>query len=124
MITQNRNELGKILKQRRLIAKLTQHQLSVISGVSRSHLSRIEKGERYQSAHVLHRIAKPLDSGESELFAFAGYLSHQSPDTVEESPSRRLDPYVATVLSQEPLDMQNTVIGILTILKEITKSKS
>ena len=123
MVTENRPDLGKILKQRRRIAKLTQYQLSNISGVSRSHLSRIEKGERYPSAHVLHKIAKPLGSGESELFTFAGYLSPQSPDTVRVSRSRQLDPYVASVLSQEPPDVQHAVIGILATLKKIIKKK-
>jgi len=35
-----------------------------------------------------------------------------------------LDPYVARVLSQEPIDVQRAVIGILTILKSIAKSMS
>jgi hypothetical protein len=33
----------------------------------------------------------------------------------------RLDPYVARVLAQEPIEMQRAVIGILTILKSIAK---
>ncbi len=34
----------------------------------------------------------------------------------------RLDPYVARVLAQEPIELQRAVIGILTILKSIAKS--
>ncbi len=34
----------------------------------------------------------------------------------------RLDPYVARVLSQEPIDIQRSIIGILIILKSIAKS--
>lgn len=119
----DKNDLGKILKQRRLIAKLTLDQLSITSGVSAAHLSRIERGERYPSAHILRKIAKPLGIAESGLFAFAGYLSHQLPNMVGSTNDRQLDPYVATVLSQEPPDIQRTVIGILAILKEITKAK-
>ena len=36
--------------------------------------------------------------------------------------SRRLDPYVARVLEQEPVDVQRTVVRILTILKSIAKN--
>jgi len=35
--------------------------------------------------------------------------------------SDRLDPYVARVLAQEPVEIQRAVIGILTILKSIAK---
>ena len=120
----DKNDLGKILKQRRFIAKLTLYQLSITSGVSASHLSRIERGERYPSAHILRKIAKPLGIAESELFTFAGYLSHQLPNMVGSTNDRQLDPYVATVLSQEPPDIQRTVISILAILKEISKAKT
>ena len=120
----DKNDLGKIVKQQRLIAKLTLYQLSIASGVSTSHLSRIEKGERYPSAHILRKIAKPLGIAESELFTFAGYLSHQLPNMIGSTSERQLDPYVAAVLSQEPPDIQRAVIGILAILKEITKAKT
>ncbi|GAI09680.1 unnamed protein product, partial [marine sediment metagenome] len=33
----------------------------------------------------------------------------------------RLDPYVGRILSQEPVEVQRTVIGILSILKSIAK---
>lgn len=124
MIAEERDDLRKMLKQRRLIARLTLYQLSIASGISASYLSRIERGERYPSAHVLRKIAKPLGIGESGLFTFAGYLSHQLPNMVGSFNDRQLDPYVASVLSQEPRDIQRTVIGILTILKEITKAKA
>ena len=45
----------------------------------------------------------------------------------EKSPlygSDRLDPYVARVLAQEPVEMQRAVIGILSILKSLAKSLS
>ena len=106
---------------------LTLQELAARSGVSASHLGRIERGERFPSAHILQRIAKPLSFGEDELFTLAGYLTPHSPMIAEESPlygSERLDPYVARVLAQEPIEMQRAVIGILTILKSIAKSTS
>jgi len=95
-----------------------------MSGVSPSHLGRIERGERFPSAHILRRIAKPLGFDENDLFTLAGYLSPQSPGIAEAVPSYNcegLDPYVARVLSQETVEVQRTVIGILTILKSIAR---
>jgi len=150
----NNNEgeyLGRILKQRRVMIPLTLRGLAAISGTSSSHLGRIERGERFPSALILRKIAKPLGFEESELFSLAGFLS---PGTVlkvecawcgkdmgekdgkgQEGTShgicdecaakmmeRRLDPIVARVLAQEPVEVQRTVIGILSILKSIAKA--
>jgi len=115
----NRNDFVKMLKQKRVMVELTLHQLSVASGVSASHLGRIERGERYPSARILRKLAKPLGFEESELFTLADYMT--PPTGVEEPPGTRLDPYVAKVLSEEPVEIQRTVIGIITILKSMTK---
>ena len=119
------NDLGKIIKQQRITIPLTLQELTAKSGVSSSHLGRIERGERFPSAHVLRKIARPLDFEEDELLTLAGYLSPQPRRIAEESPGysgRRVDPYVARVLAQEPVDTQRAVIGILTILKSLAKS--
>ena len=116
--------LGKIIKEQRIRVPLTLRELADMSGTSSSHLGRIERGERFPSAHVLRKVAKPLGFDEDELFTLAGYLSPQT--SVAESSSnygnRRLDPFVARILAEEPPDMQRAVIGILTILKSIAKS--
>ena len=119
------NDLGKIIKQQRITVPLTLQELTAKSGVSSSHLGRVERGERFPSAHVLRKIARPLGFEEDELLTLAGYLSPQPRRIAEESPSYssgRVDPYVARVLAQEPVDVQRTVIGILTILKSLAKS--
>jgi len=119
------NDLGKIIKQQRITIPLTLQELTAKSGVSSSHLGRVERGERFPSAHVLRKIARPLGFEENELLTLAGYLSPQPRRIAEESPSYsdgRVDPYVARVLAQEPVDTQRAVIGILTILKSIAKS--
>ena len=118
------NHLGEIIKQQRIALSLTLQQLAARSGVSASHLGRMERGERFPSAHILQKIARPLSFEEDELFMLAGYLSPHSPMVAEKSPvyrQDRLDPYVARVLAQEPIEMQRAVIGILTILKSIAK---
>ena len=119
------NNLGKIIRQQRAAMPLTLQELATSSGVSPSHLGRIERGERFPSASILRKIAKPLGFEEDELFTLAGYLSPQPTSIAESNPpysGRGLDPYVARVLAQEPVDVQRAVIGILTILKSIAKS--
>jgi len=119
------NDLGKIIKQQRITMPLTLQELTAQSGVSSSHLGRVERGERFPSAHVLRKIARPLGFEEDELLTLAGYLSPQPRKIAEESPGYsggRVDPYVARVLAQEPVDVQRAVIGILAILKSLAKS--
>jgi len=119
------NELGKIIKQQRLSIPLTLQELTAKSGVSSSHLGRIERGERFPSAHVLRKIARPLGFEENELFTLANYLPAQAHRIAEEGPSYsggRVDPYVSRVLAQEPIDVQRAVIGILAILKSMARS--
>jgi len=125
MDNNHKNQLGGIIKQQRVTVPLTLQELAASSGVSSSHLGRIERGERFPSARILRKIAKPLGFEEDELFALAGYLSPLSPRIAERNPEysgNRLDPYVARVLAQEPVKVQHAVIGILTILKSIAKT--
>jgi transcriptional regulator with XRE-family HTH domain len=120
-----RTEFGEMLRQQRVMASLTLGELAERSGVSASHLGRIERGERFPSGRILRRLARPLGFEENELFALAGYLSPASSAVAEESPAyagRQLDPYVARMLSQEPVDVQRAVIGILSIMKTIAGS--
>jgi transcriptional regulator with XRE-family HTH domain len=100
-------------------------ELASKAKVSASHLGRIERGERFPSAHILRKIAAPLGFEENELFTLAGYLSTPASATAERIPisaSGKLDPYVARVLSQEPPEIQRAVIGILTILRSIARN--
>ncbi len=118
------NNLGAIIKQQRVMVPLTLQELATMTGISPSHLGRIERGERFPSAHVLRKIAGPLGFDENELFTLAGYLSPQPPTIAEAEVSYgggRLDPYVSRVLAQEPVDVQRAVISILSILKSIAK---
>ena len=78
------SNLGRILKQQRIAIPLTLQELATTSGVSSSHLGRIERGERFPSAHILRKIAKPLGFDEDELFTLAGFLSPQSPSIAED----------------------------------------
>lgn len=126
MVNNYGNDLAMAIKERRILIPLTLRDLGAKSGVSSSHLSRIEKRERFPSAHILQKVAKPLGFDENELFMLAGYLSHQSPIEVGSHENhyhqKGLDPCVASVLAQEPVKIQRTVIGILRILRSLAKS--
>jgi transcriptional regulator with XRE-family HTH domain len=123
----NNSDLGKIIKQQRITTPLTLQELAQASGVSSSHLGRIERGERFPSARILRKIAKPLGFDEDELFTLAGFLSPQTSGVGENSTSysaRQLDPYVAKMLAEETPEIQRSVIGILSLLKSIAKGTS
>lgn len=57
-------EIGRIIKQHRIVMSLTMSDLAKKSGVSASHLGRIESGEQFPSARILRKIASPLGLGE------------------------------------------------------------
>ncbi len=71
--------LGSLIKRQRNRLGLTLPVLAAKSGVSATHLSRIEKAQRYPSVNVLRKIAEPLGLNEQELFNLAGYLPSEHP---------------------------------------------
>ena len=122
MTADKRNDLAKILKQRRVMIPLTLQELSAKSGVSESHLARVERGGRFPSAGILQRIAKPLDFSQHELFTLADYLPSRSSNIADSFSGRQLDPYVAAVLSQDPVEIQRTAVAVLGFVKSMAKS--
>jgi len=116
------NNLGKMIKQRRVITQLSLVKLAVATGVSASLINRIERGERFPSARTLHRLAKPLGFAERELLSLANLLPPQSSNMVDsEVDLWKLDPYVAIELSKEPVEVQRAILAILYVLKGIAK---
>jgi len=80
----------------------------------------MENGQRFRSARTLRKVAGLLEFGELELFACAHYLSAESSNVVDgEAQTENLDPHVAIVLSREPVELQRTVVGIITVLKAL-----
>jgi len=125
-MSQSGNDLGRVLYRQRIALRLTLDELSFASGVSSSHLGRIERGERFPSAHVLRKIAKPLGFEEDALFTLAGFLPSDNPHADEEKDpvysQRKLDPYVAELLSEETVEVQRAVIDILNTMKLISRA--
>ncbi len=121
------SDLGKIIKQQRIKVPLTLQELAAESGVSSSHLGRIERSERFPSARILRKIAKPLGFDEDDLFTLAGFLSPQASGVEEQGArynARQLDPYVARMLAEETPEVQRAVIGILSLLKSVARGMS
>jgi transcriptional regulator with XRE-family HTH domain len=118
------DKLGELLRVQRAAMHLTLHQLSAQSNVSPSHLGRIEKGTRFPSAKVLNRLAGPLGFGQEELLEMAGFMSPDSPANEKAGTVKtgRVDPYVAKILGEESPEIQRTLLGILSILKNIARS--
>jgi transcriptional regulator with XRE-family HTH domain len=114
--------IGSILKQLRVRADISRMQLSAASGVSPSHLTRIENGQRFPSAKVLRRIAPHLRIGEVELLSLAGYVSLDQYGRLGSADSSKLDPNVVAILSQEPVEVQRAVVSILSMVKYIAES--
>lgn len=115
-------ELGKIIKHQRMSMSMTLQELADRSGVSPSHVARIEMGQRFPSARILKKMAEPLGFDVNELFTLAGYLPPQSGVAEEVAPyGGGLDPYVARTLAKEPVEIQRTLIVILDTLKNIAR---
>lgn len=118
------NSIGEILRQRRISIPLTLYELSSSSGVSQSHIGRIERGERFPSARVLKKIAIPLGFQEVDLFILAGLLTESTNEdkgSIRSKYNLTIDPIVADTLARESVEVQRAVIGILSLLKMISK---
>ena len=104
---------------------MTLRELATKSSVSSPHLGRIEQGQRFPSAHILLKIAEPLGFKANGLFMLVGYLSNRSPNDdkndINSYQEGRLDSSIAMMLSQEPVDVQRTVLGILSTIKYLAK---
>ena len=72
-----RHNIAKIIREQRKSLSLSLRRLSRLSGVSVSHLGRIEQGLRKPSPRTLQRIAKPLGFDLDELLVEAGFLLSQ-----------------------------------------------
>lgn len=64
--------LGKAVRRLRKAAALSQESLADASGIDRSHMGRIERGERNVTFLNIARIASALNALPSELLHEAG----------------------------------------------------
>jgi transcriptional regulator with XRE-family HTH domain len=64
--------IGEAVRARRTLMGLSQEALADYSEIDRSHMGKIERGERNVTILNLIRIAKAMDCAPSELLSEAG----------------------------------------------------
>ncbi len=64
--------LGAAVRGRRKALEISQESLALLAGIDRSHMGRIERGERNVTLLNLLRIADALDCQPSALLTAAG----------------------------------------------------
>ena len=65
---------GKVLRQVRRNAKLTQEQLAHSAGLDRSYISLIERGERQPTVRVIFDLARAIGTTPRELITLTEEL--------------------------------------------------
>lgn len=75
--------LGEIIRRQRELAALPMRQLAAAVGISNPYLSQIERGLREPSETVLDAIAESLATTADALYAEAGYVEPDEPETQE-----------------------------------------
>ena len=66
-------QLGQVIRARRLTVDLSQEALANLAGIDRSHMGKIERGERNVTLLNIERIADALNTAPSNLLAEAGF---------------------------------------------------
>ena len=69
-MTSDIKKFGKRVKDLRLEAGYSQEELSEKMGISREHLSLVERGQRYLGLKKVFLLAKTLNIKPCELFKF------------------------------------------------------
>lgn len=64
--------IGAAIRARRRAQEISQEHLAFLAGIDRSHMGKIERGERNVSVMNLIRICTALHTRASELLATAG----------------------------------------------------
>ncbi|MEG3835142.1 MULTISPECIES: helix-turn-helix transcriptional regulator [unclassified Microcoleus] len=67
-----KKRFGKAIRRRRRELDLSQEHLAEISGLHRTYISSIERGQRNPSLENIDNLTKALDISISELFANYG----------------------------------------------------
>lgn len=65
--------LGQTVRARRADLGLSQEELAHLSGIDRSHMGKIERGERNVTILNIERVAAALQTTPSKLLNEAGY---------------------------------------------------
>lgn len=63
-------KFGEVVKRIRIEQKLSQEKLAELTGLHRTYISEVERGERNVSLVNIYRIAHGLNKNVSELFLY------------------------------------------------------
>jgi transcriptional regulator with XRE-family HTH domain len=61
-VTDLRQNLGREIREARLLAGISQEDLALMADIDRSYVSQLERGIANPSLLILHRLAKVLNS--------------------------------------------------------------
>jgi transcriptional regulator with XRE-family HTH domain len=73
--------LGEIIRRQRELNELSMRQLAAMVGISNPYLSQIERGLREPSDRVVDAIARTLRMSADSLYAQAGLLDEDEPES-------------------------------------------
>ncbi|GLO65006.1 helix-turn-helix domain-containing protein [Oceanobacillus kimchii] len=79
-MNEKRNKIGRFIKKYRQEKEMSLRALSEITGISFSHVSKIERGEHTPSKETISIIANKLDLDENELLIMSGYTPNNGLD--------------------------------------------
>ena len=65
------NRFGQAVREARIAAGLTQEELADRSGLDRSYIGGVERGERNPTLTVIEKIAEGFDITLAELFSYS-----------------------------------------------------
>lgn len=78
-----KRNIHSYLRESRIEQGLSIQELSTLSGISASHISRIERGKRKPSPHTLKKIAPYLRVDYIQLLKIADLVDNDNPELVK-----------------------------------------
>lgn len=132
----NEKLLGEFLKTERRKKKISLRNLEGLSGISFSHLSKIERGEYTPSRTTVSLIARALNLDEDKLLVMAGYspfIFKADPEKLEQLSKdiflHRQEnemvsvPILSTIQEGKPFDKAGTVEGYEMVESKVLKNR-
>lgn len=118
--------IGEYIKQLRNERKLSINQLSIYSGVSASHISRIERGLREPSPEILSKLSVTLKISHEDLMKVAGHIKYKLDSDSLLLPSNDFESDIKTEYLELAKEMQDNKIPIEDVRKilEVLKKHS
>lgn len=90
--------IGENIKNLRKEKKISQEQLSEITGIPRSSIGRYERGEKYPNVKVLNKIAEALQIPMSLITTDSNYILTMDIDDFAETKFSKLNPELISLM--------------------------